>query len=59
MRVASEHYADTVGDLLFALGAVEEPGMPTITQRMAKFLGRNLLFDLGTAMQLEAMGLGG
>jgi len=59
MRVASGVYADTVGDLLYALGAVDEPGMPTITQRMSKVLGRNLLsiIDMEAAMQLEVIGL--
>lgn len=39
LRVQSEVYADAVGDLLFALGAAEEPGMPTIGSRLIKRLG--------------------
>ncbi|MBD3574023.1 restriction endonuclease [Brevundimonas diminuta] len=59
MRVASDVYADTVGDLLFALGAVEEPGMPTITQRMGTIFGGSLLtiYDIETIMQIEALGV--
>lgn len=59
MRVASDVYADTVGDLLHALGAVEEPGMPSLTQRMQHLLGISLLstFDIETVMQMEAIGL--
>lgn len=59
MRVASDVYADTVGDLLYALGAVEEPGMPTITQRMGMLLGQNLLsfLDIDTVMLIEALGV--
>jgi restriction system protein len=33
LRVGSEEYADTVGDLLHALGAADQPGMPTLGQR--------------------------
>lgn len=59
MRVASDVYADTVGDLLYALGAVDEPGMPTLTQRIAKLLDRNLLslFGMDVLMRMEAIGL--
>lgn len=39
LRVQSEDYADAVGDLLFALGAAEEPAMPTIGSRLIKRLG--------------------
>jgi len=59
MRVASDTYADTVGDLLYALGAVDEPGMPTITQRMGTLLGRNLLtfLDIDAVMLIETLGM--
>src|SRR5260370_36922417 len=38
-RVGSEDYADTVGDLLYALGAADEPRMPTLGQRLISNLG--------------------
>lgn len=58
MRVASDDYADTVGDLLFALGTVDEPGMPTITERLTKLVGRDWRswFSLDEVMTVEAVG---
>jgi restriction system protein len=49
-RVGSEEFADTVGDLLYALGAADEPGMPTLGQRLISNLGP----DWG-ALQIEAV----
>lgn len=57
MRVASDTYADTVGDLLFALGATKEPGMPTIGIRLMRLLDqdRRSIFSLEELMKLEAV----
>jgi restriction system protein len=57
MRVASNAYADTVGDLLFALGAVEVPGMPTLGMRLMQLLDCDWrsLFKLDEMMTIEAI----
>lgn len=57
MRVASEDYAETVGDLLHAVGAVEQPGMPTLGMRLMRLLDRDWrdLFALDTMLELEAV----
>lgn len=39
LRLGSEDYAEAVGDLLFALGAMPEPGMPTLGMRLMALLG--------------------
>lgn len=57
MRVGSDDYADTVGDLLFALGATEAPGMPTLGMRIATMLGpewRSLL-SIAELLKVEAV----
>ena len=57
MRVGSEDYAETVGDLLFALGATPEPGMPTLGMRMMAILGQDWKsqFTLNEMMTIEAV----
>ena len=57
MRVASEDYADTVGDLLHAVGAADQPGMPTLGMRLMRLLDRDWrdLFSLDTMLELEAV----
>jgi restriction system protein len=56
-RVESEEYADTVGDLLYALGAADEPGMPTLGQRLIRNLGPDwrALVDIEGVLQVEAV----
>src|SRR5882724_6748685 len=56
-RVGSEEYADTVGDLLYALGAADEPGMPTLGQRLISNLGPDwrALVDIEGVLQVEAV----
>jgi hypothetical protein len=39
LRIGSGVYEDNVGDLMHALGAAEEPGMPTLGVRLIKRLG--------------------
>ncbi|AWM07720.2 restriction endonuclease [Bradyrhizobium symbiodeficiens] len=39
LRIESDDYAELVGDLLHALGAADQPGMPTLGQRLIKRLG--------------------
>ncbi len=58
LRVASDVYADTVGDLLHALGATDQPGMPTLTQRVTALLKHDWrsLFTLDELMRVEAVG---
>lgn len=58
MRVGSEEYADTVGDLLYALGAADQPGMPSLGQRLIARLGPDwrALMDFETILQVEAVG---
>ena len=57
LRVQSEDYAETVGDLLHAVGAVEQPGMPTLGMRLMRLLDRDWrdLFALDTMLELEAV----
>lgn len=57
MRVGSEDYADAVGDLLHALGATDQPGMPTLGIRLATLLGRDLheFAIVDGLMQIEAV----
>lgn len=57
MRVASEDYADTVGDLLHAVGAADQPGMPTLGMRLMRLLDRDWrdLFSLDKMLELEAI----
>ena len=56
-RIGSEDYADAVGDLLFALGAADEPGMPSLGQRFIARLDRDWreLFSLEQLMTAEAI----
>ena len=57
MRVGSDDYADTVGDLLHALGATDEPGMPTLGIRLIKLVGRDWreFATLDEMMAIEAV----
>ncbi|MET0376468.1 MAG: restriction endonuclease, partial [Rhizorhabdus sp.] len=56
-RLGSEDYAEAVGDLLFALGATGQPGMPTLGMRMMALLQRDWrsLFRLDEMMTIEAV----
>ncbi|MBV7518926.1 restriction endonuclease [Ensifer sp. ENS12] len=58
MRVGSDDYADTVGDLLHALGAVDQPGTPTLGIRLLQLLGRDWreFATLDEMMEIEAVG---
>lgn len=57
LRVASDVYADTVGDLLHALGTTDQPGMPTLGIRLAGILDEDWrsLFALDEFLELEAV----
>lgn len=57
LRIASNDYADTVGDLLHALGAADQPGMPSMAQRLVQKIGPNWrsIIDLESMMTLEAI----
>ena len=57
MRVGSDDYADTVGDLLHSLGATDEPGMPTLGIRLMKLVGREWreFATLDEMMTIEAV----
>lgn len=58
VRLASDDYADAVGDLLFALGAARTPGMPPLSRRflwnIEKEPGEGL--DVFQLMKIEAVG---
>lgn len=58
VRLASNDYADAVGDLLFALGAARTPGMPPLSRRFLWNIGQepNQGFDIFTLMEIEAVG---
>ena len=49
--ISSADYEDAVGDLLYALGTTDQPGMPTLGQRLMVGLGENGRSFLG----LEAL----
>lgn len=57
LRVRSEAYADAVGDVLFYLGAADQPGMPTLGMRFMGLLDRDWrsLFELDELLELEAV----
>ena len=57
MRVSSDTYENTVGDLLFALGATEQPGMPTLGMRLMNLLEKEWrsLFTIRGLLQFEAI----
>jgi restriction system protein len=57
LRVGSEEYADAVGDLLHCLGAADQPGMPTLGQRLIAKLGTDWmsLIDITTMLEIEAV----
>lgn len=57
LRIDAEVYADTVGDLLYALGAADEPGMPTLGQRLLHRLGPDWrsLIDIEQLLEIEAV----
>jgi len=56
MRVSADDYANTVGDLLFALGTTTRPGMPSLGMRFMELLPtwRNL-YTLDELLTLEAV----
>jgi restriction system protein len=53
LRIGSEEYADAVGDLLHALGATDQPGMPTLGQRLIRRLGPDWRSRVGVMELLE------
>ncbi len=57
LRVGSDEYADAVGDLLYALGAADQPGMPTLGQRLVRNLGSDweVLADFEAILKVEAV----
>ena len=57
MRVPSDDYADAVGNLLYALGAADKPGMPTLATRFAALLDIDWrsLFKIDELLELEAV----
>jgi restriction system protein len=57
LRVDLVDYAEVVGDLLFALGTVEKPGMPTLGTRLINSLGRGLAMtmDIDRLLTVEAV----
>ncbi len=56
MRVSAEDYANTVGDLLFALGTTASRGMPTLGMRfMALLPSWRSLYTLNELLTLEAV----
>lgn len=58
VRLASNEYADAVGDLLFALGAARTPGMPPLSRRFLWNVGLEPGedFDILRLMEIEAVG---
>ena len=58
VRLASEDYADAVGDLLFALGAARTPGMPPLSRRFLWNIGQEPGegLDVFQLMKIEAVG---
>ena len=50
-------YADAIGHLLFALGAIEQPGMPSLGTRLIDRLGRGaaLTMDIDRLLSVEAI----
>lgn len=57
LRLPSDGYADAVGDLLFALGAAETRGMPTLATRFIRMVGGDWrdLFELNQMLRMEAI----
>lgn len=57
LRVDLVDYADVVGDLLFAFGTVEKPGMPTLGTRLIDSLGLDLAMtmDMDRLLTVEAV----
>jgi restriction system protein len=57
LRIGSDDYADAVGDLLYALGAADQPGMPSITERLVDRLGPDWRskIELTDLMTVEAI----
>src|ERR1700688_1831918 len=53
VRVGSEEYADAVGDLLHALGAADQPSMPTLGQRLIRRLGEDWRSRVDVMAMLE------
>ena len=59
VRLSSVDYADTVGDLLFVLGASDTRGMPSLGQRILRNLddGERERFDSEEILKIEAVAL--
>jgi restriction system protein len=57
LRISSNDYADTVGDLLFALGAADQAGMPPMAVRLTQKMGPEWrsIIDLEQMMTIEAV----
>ena len=57
LRLSSDVYADTVGDLLFALGAATTKGMPPLAIRFMNIVGGDWrdLFTLDEILSMEAI----
>jgi restriction system protein len=57
LRIRSEAYADAVGDVLFHLGAADQPGMPTLGMRFMGMLDRDWrsLFERDELLELEGV----
>jgi restriction system protein len=56
MRVSADDYANTVGDLLFALGTISKPGMPSLGMRFTELLPFwRSLYTLDELLTLEAV----
>ncbi|PPD02960.1 MAG: hypothetical protein CTY36_08545 [Methylocystis sp.] len=57
VRIASDEYSDAVGDLLFALGASDQPGMPTLAERLTARLDCDWqsLLNIDELLQIETL----
>lgn len=57
LHVGSDEYADTVGDLLYALGAADQPGMLNLGQRLVRKLGSDweVRVDFEAILKVEAV----
>lgn len=57
LRINASDYEDAVGDLLFALGTTDQPGMPSLGTRLMMLLGDNWqsLIALEDLLKLEGV----
>jgi restriction system protein len=57
LRIGSDVYEDTVGDLMYALGAANQPGMPTLARRLMERLGSSWRsqIDIMSLLEVEAV----